>query len=268
VHKSDVWSSKDGITWNLVTPGCKAPQRNLVADGNRQEGKHGIEKFACTKDSDCYGAEACDLNLLTCVCGMWNPRQQHAAASHGSFMYVSGGYASRLYSDWSNCGQYACGDTDASGYRFYLSDIWRSTDGASWMPVAFSGAYGGLGRGGHQMLPIPDPKGVPYLWVFGGRGGDNSGFNPNLTYYSDVWSAPLFADTPSVWTQRMGEGGEYNGDRTLGGTINSTGPMDPMLWPARTGHTVTLDPASADNNQVRINVEISVRVSSSILFKS
>jgi hypothetical protein len=47
-------------------------------------------------------------------------------------MYVSGGYASRLYSQFSNCGPYACGDTDASAYRFFLADVWRSADGNTW----------------------------------------------------------------------------------------------------------------------------------------
>lgn len=44
-----------------------------------------------------------------------------------------------------------------------------------------------LGRGGHQMIPITDLGGIPYLWVFGGRGGDNAGLNPNVTYYNDMW---------------------------------------------------------------------------------
>ena len=31
-----------------------------------------------------------------------------------------------------------------------------------------------LGRGGHQMLAVKERNGDPYLWVVGGRGGDNS----------------------------------------------------------------------------------------------
>lgn len=30
------------------------------------------------------------------------------------------------------------------------------------------------GRGGHQMLVVHETDGNPYLWVIGGRGGDNS----------------------------------------------------------------------------------------------
>jgi hypothetical protein len=31
-----------------------------------------------------------------------------------------------------------------------------------------------LGRGGHQMLTVVEKDGDSYLWVVGGRGGDNS----------------------------------------------------------------------------------------------
>jgi hypothetical protein len=67
--------------------------------------------------------------------------------------YVSGGYASRLFGQQSSCGAYACGDTDASAYRYYLSDVWRSSDGATWTKITLT-AYDGLGRGGHQMLVV------------------------------------------------------------------------------------------------------------------
>lgn len=63
---------------------------------------------------------------------MWSPREQHALAAHGGFMYVSGGYASRLYNQFSACGPYACGDTDASGYRYFMADLWQSSDGNVW----------------------------------------------------------------------------------------------------------------------------------------
>ena len=54
---------------------------------------------------------------------MWSPREQHAVAVHGEYMYVTGGYASLLYDQYSNCGPYACGDTDASAYRYGILDL-------------------------------------------------------------------------------------------------------------------------------------------------
>ena len=93
--------------------------------------------------------------------------------------YLSGGYASRLYSQYSNCGLYACGDTDASAYRYFLSDVWRSSDGSAWSLIteaAFQLTPQSLplGRGGHQMLVVTDANDQPQLWVIAGRGGDNS----------------------------------------------------------------------------------------------
>lgn len=52
---------------------------------------------------------------------MWSPREQHAVVVYGSTMYLTGGYASALYSFKSNCGAYACGDTDASSTRYFLN---------------------------------------------------------------------------------------------------------------------------------------------------
>jgi hypothetical protein len=105
---------------------------------------------------------------------MWTPREQHALAVYDNFIYVSGGFASVLISERTVCGAYACGDTDASAYRYYLSDVWRSSDGETWTLVT-ENAFNRLGRGGHQMLYIPDVNNNPYLFVFGGRGGDNEG---------------------------------------------------------------------------------------------
>eukprot|EP01031_Cornospumella_fuschlensis_P035821 gene35821-43448_t len=71
VLKNDVWRSFNGKEWQLVTPGCKAPQSSLIAAGNAAEGFFGTRNKACTRDSDCYGAEFCDLGRRTCVCSMW-----------------------------------------------------------------------------------------------------------------------------------------------------------------------------------------------------
>ena len=57
--KSDVWSSSDGITWTLVTPGCRAPQFDLVASGNAHERKFGTEAYACKVGLACRWAMLC-----------------------------------------------------------------------------------------------------------------------------------------------------------------------------------------------------------------
>lgn len=46
-----------------------------------------------------------------------------------------------------------------------------------------------LGRGGHQMLAIRHANGDPYLYVFGGRGGDNTVNNqPEVRTDVVMWS--------------------------------------------------------------------------------
>jgi hypothetical protein len=122
VLKSDVWRSIDGVNWELVTPGCRAPQLSLVAKGNTAEKGAGTLEARCETEADCYGpAESCQLvdGNYTCVCQMWGPREQHTVSVFGGYMYVIGGYGSALFSQMSNCGAYACGDTNAGSYRYY-----------------------------------------------------------------------------------------------------------------------------------------------------
>eukprot|EP01039_Chlorochromonas_danica_P008280 gene8280-9129_t len=242
--KSDVWRSSDGATWELVTPGCKAPQASLVAASMTY---YGIKSMACTKDNDCYGAEVCDATLKTCVCSIWSPREQHAVAAYGNYLYLTGGYASRLYSLVSACGDYACGDTQAGDYRYYLADVWRSADGESWTLItesAFSvtndASYSSIfqtprGRGGHSMLAFADSTGTPYLWVFGGRGGNNSVTGGDLVDYNDVWRAALAGTTPSPAAWRPVK-------------VNDSYSMP---WAGRRGLSVALDPSTTDNLETR-----------------
>ena len=61
--------------------------------------------------------------------------EQHTLAAYGQYLYVVGGYTSKLYPQYSACGPYACGDTYASSYRSYMADVWRSSDGVTWEMV-------------------------------------------------------------------------------------------------------------------------------------
>jgi hypothetical protein len=240
--KNDVWRSKDGIEWELVTPGCRVDQN---APDTR--------KYKCSTSNDCYGAEECKKGTTkclgqtagcTCVCSMWGPREQHAISEFGGFMYVSGGFGAQLYSDFSKCGEYACGDIDATTYRVYLSDVWRSADGNTWTPVT-STAWDThqnnsvpRARGGHQMLAFPDRLGNPYLWVFGGQGGPNMPTGGPIVYYNDIWRAPLSGNQPSVW-ERVGVPDRY-------GVLRYEQP-----WLSRTGHGVAVEPKTVKNHNVR-----------------
>jgi len=236
VVKNDVWKSEDGRTWVLVTPGCHANQKELIAQGNVRDGKFGSYDKQCTPGnaagSDnpaCYGAEECDEEKSTCVCSMWSPREQHQVVAHGDSMYLSGGYASTLFSLRSNCGPYACGDTDASSNRYFLNDIWESTNGQVWTLLTATAQF--AGRGGHAMF-VMSFRGFTgsteqdYLWIMGGRGGDNDGKDQPL-YFNDVWYSRVGdGNSPSSWTQ-------YS-------------DVD-VPWSPRTGHTVTKIDAAPGN---------------------
>jgi hypothetical protein len=226
VVKSDVWKSVDGVNWILVTPGCRAPQSNFVAAGNEAGGKAGLRSMSCQSSSDCYGAEKCVQN--TCVCQMWSSREQHAVAVYGSYMYVVGGFVSRLFSGISNCGDYACGDVDASSYRYYAQDVWRSKDGEVWTHLTLGTVDSYPGRGGHQMVILTglQQNDKDRMIIFGGCGGNPS--TNEVFLYNDMWEAD--PNNPTTWKR----------------------VASPVPWAPRTGHTVTVEPPSAGNGNQRI----------------
>jgi hypothetical protein len=124
VLKSDVWRSLDGMSWELVTPGCKSSTFDQAAQGNPAVGRLGTQRQACSSSNDCYGAEVCvpykgtkGDSFGVCLCDtsiIWSPREQHAAAVFNGQMFISGGYTSILYNQQTACGDFACGDLDAS----------------------------------------------------------------------------------------------------------------------------------------------------------
>jgi hypothetical protein len=190
-------------------------------------------------------------------------------------MYLSGGYTSFLYPFTSECGDFGCGDTDASAYRYYLNDVWSSPDGLNWKQLtkaAFTFSVGGAShsfpRGGHTMIvfnPPPsypitfaspckkggndacafaqsDGRGYPELWVFGGRGGENE--LHKLSPKTPVEDVDYYYN--DIWVSRAQES---SGDKTLGtsGTwfrlrqnSDPSVPDDGTFPLGRTGHTATL----------------------------
>jgi hypothetical protein len=207
------------------------------------EGQRGLKSQQCITDADCYGAEVCGFSGSAtvpafkgvCVCSMWTSREQLAVAAYGEHMYVSGGYASQLFSQHTNCGPYACGDTDASAYRYYLSDLWRSKDGVTWELLTET-AFNSLGRGGHQMLAL-ERFGLPYLWVLGGSGGSNSWDSQakSLVYYDDIWAFPINKPNGTWFLEKS----------------NANNASLFTKWSARTGHAVALEKGTSSNLNVR-----------------
>ncbi|KAL0586693.1 hypothetical protein ABG067_003681 [Albugo candida] len=173
VLKNDVWKSKDnGVTWKLVTPGCKAPQANLVH-------KNGDVKYKCQRDSDCERGATCTLfgnTTSTCTCNMWSPREYHSVSVFNNAIYLSGGYA--------NVQQSTCGSEDAAcggGYRAYMQDVWRSVDGANWEALNVSSAF--PERGEHTMTSFQGS-----LYIMGGRTGNTQSASRSALL-NDIWKS-------------------------------------------------------------------------------
>ena len=155
--KNDIWVSEDGLgkNWELVTPGCRDPQVDILLkfevwsrdkDDNAFPKNVGAKPFKdCKTYADCYGQAVC-INLQgmhdTCACPMWSPREHHSAAVQHIFskdefnntqhsedyMYVVGGFVSVRK---SFCGDHSCGSSNS--YRYYMDDAWVSNDALNWV---------------------------------------------------------------------------------------------------------------------------------------
>ena len=91
VLKNDVWSSKDGLNWTLVNPGCRDPQQDVLLmtevwarenAGPEFPAHVGSTSSKCHRSSDCYGVAVCralgNTPEKVCVCPMFGPRTEHA----------------------------------------------------------------------------------------------------------------------------------------------------------------------------------------------
>jgi hypothetical protein len=265
--KNDIWVSSDqGVSWDLVNPGCRVPQRDLILAGQpyvrtrvggqkaydwkgdvaahgpgesvnqhlvQDMPRYGTKEDACETDADCWGNTKCEGlgRDKTCVCQMWSPREHHAAVSHqwpgdsSSTLYVVGGYATVHQ---RNCGDYACGDTDAAGYRQFMNDVWKSRDGGvTWSTVTLNAPW--EGRGGHSLIYY-----LGDIYLFNGQGG-SMGQHPadEVTYFAEQWRM----DASESWTKELSE---------FTASENGTVPR----WSARFGHTTVVEAPNAANAEI------------------
>lgn len=245
VLKNDVWLSGDGgANWRLVFPGCHVNEEEpglmlkVTEDGNQYVGD---KSNKCETDLDCYSTdEECSVNSKICVCKIWSPREQHRVAVHNGFMFLIGGFAS---THRSYCKGDACGDTDAGGYRQYLSDVWYwdlnqwAVDGkASWETQSVGAEF--ADRGGHslsvmEMLPRDgngvQSRGVFALWVIGGKTGSVDDKSKDAVL-NDAWYTILEEDLKpeADWTWHNACPGGCG-------------------WPGRYGHATVVDKPSESN---------------------
>jgi hypothetical protein len=165
----------------------------------------------------------------------------HAVVVHGwtdtlETVYVSGGFASKRQ---RNCGDYACGDIDAAGYREYMRDLWKSEDGGvTWQVVTLHAPW--EGRGGHSLISF-----LGSIWLFNGQGGV-MGQHPSkgsfqapteeqgVGYFSELWR---LESADGEWTKDLS---------TFTKSENGTSPH----WAARFGHSTVVEKANAFNSDI------------------
>ena len=221
--KNDVWSSRDGLNWTLVNPGCRDPQQDILLktevwareDAGPEFPEHvGSMSSKCHRSSECYGVAVCralgNTPEKVCVCPMFGPRTNHAVTVQQRFarqadgsvvsqdvIYVVGGTVTVKQ---AFCANRSCGPED--GYPLAVDDAWMSTDGGeTWLQIrpALGSSDGFRGRGGHSILVVHD-----YFNIDNSTGAEDQldrlfvlageSFGPletSTVYLNDVWSVDL-----------------------------------------------------------------------------
>ena len=132
ILKNDVWSSTDGATWILTTPGCRFEDPRWHS---------GVENADCLSSNDCFGDSYC-VNQISgnpvaagsrgrCRCNVWSARERHSVAVYNNELYLSGGIE---HVPLSYCGELPCG----GGYHRVASDLWSSINGEHWTKLSAS----------------------------------------------------------------------------------------------------------------------------------
>lgn len=215
---SDIWRSKDGVTWELVNPGCYSQQEDLVR-------LPGLVEMQCRTSDQCtnrrLGEAKCSNSV--CVCTMWGPREHFGAVSLGSKLYVFGG-STAVTSQM--CGNNACGD----GYTRYLNDAWRSEDnGNSWIQLTSAGAWTPRRAFGAVVLDN-------VIWLMGGQTGSEVSYGAE-TLLNDVWyttdGVNWAQNGTATWTARSHFGAAVvgskiyiHGGQTVVDPLPSPDPLD------------------------------------------
>ena len=184
---SDVWSSTDGVDWQLVNPGCYVLQIELaVAPGTAMQ--------QCAADADCFakrlGNTACVRGM--CVCRHWSPREQFALAANSSGALLLSGGVTVVQDAADRCGPLLCGGV---GRPVVLRDVWASVDGgARWVQLTPLAPW--AARAEHSMVFTPGiTGGVDVAWLVAGgdvaralpQGVDGGGGGSRV--FADIWAS-------------------------------------------------------------------------------
>ena len=140
-----VWSSADGATWTQVTSGNagfggQTRGHALAVHNSKLYFSGGQTLHPDINESDAVWSSADGATWTEDIArdadGSFGRRQRHAMISFGGKLYVVGGHDEQNPDD------------------VHYSDVWTSTDGATWTRIA-NGAY--PQRNGHALLINPNP---------------------------------------------------------------------------------------------------------------
>lgn len=271
VLKNDVWSSGDeGTTWQLVNPGCKDPQEDVLMQTevwSRNHSNQSLPKFVgsmgskCVTSSDCYGVAECKALGNTphrvCVCPMFSPRTNHAVtvqhrfsvAEDGSIfsedvIYVIGGFVSVKQ---AFCANRSCGPAD--GYRLAIDDAWMSTDGVKWVQIkpAFSKNSSFRGRGSHTAMVVSGSSNATYdkLLIFGGE-TSHPGETSTL-YLNDIWKVDLPKEPCCIPAKGCADILKVQNNKCLPSQSDWSIVTPSAEWSERSGHVTVYEPRSSRN---------------------
>jgi hypothetical protein len=275
VLKNDIWSSQDeGVTWQLVNPGCKDPQEDVLMNTEVWSTDHsdpsqprfvGSMGSKCVTSSDCWGVAECkalgNTPQRVCVCPMFSPRTNHAVtvqhrfsiADDGSVfaedvIYVIGGF---INVKQAFCSNRSCGPTD--GYRLAIDDAWMSTDGVRWTQIksAFDKNSKFHGRGRHTAMVVHSQSSnasiADRLFIFGGET-----FHPQGTltsYLNDVWKVDLPKDPCCNPTSGcLDDVQVLNNDSCVPSQSDWSIVTPNAEWSERSGHVTVYEPPSSKNS--------------------
>lgn len=280
VLKNDVWSSSDrGASWELVSPGCKDPQEDVLMQTELWSRNHSnplLPKFVgsigskCLDSSDCYGVAECKALGNTpdkvCFCPMFSPRSHHAVAVQHRFsidkdnvafsedvIYVVGGF---ITVKQAFCANRSCGPID--GYRIAIDDVWMSTDGRNWIQIkSFRSNDLFRGRGSHSAIVVHSYPGSNYtsnnkteptdrLLIFGGET-----FHPrdkSTVYLNDVWKLDLPKEPCCMLARGCSEDWTIQNKGCLPKQSDWSIITPKSKWSKRSGHCTVYEPRSSGNS--------------------
>lgn len=211
---SDVWSSDDGLSWNLVTDSAPwGPRDAVIASHESKLWLFGGFDGSLPYKNDVWNSVDGQNWTLVVENAAWPARNEHRVESFLGELWLMGG-----------------------GY----SDLWRSSDGEEWTLADADVPWGT--RDAFATVVTPDA-----IYLMGGTTGGS-------VFYSDVWKTTNGTDWTLVtedagWSNRAFHDATFAGGRIWisGGTAIFGNPLGLQrdIWSSADGETWVLKSSSS-----------------------